>query len=366
MIDIHDKDAKVNQDQDRSESDLPRWRTGTPLTYAKEGRKLALAAMQRIDSLNNQRWHFFRKLLNNFDFNSREIAVNRAFYKLWELLAPYRVRLLDKGCCTLHLAEAPGSFVQVVKHMYPEARVVAVSKPPSSYADVVRKGKAIPVFSPEVIKLPGAAFHYVDLLQSSTIRNLAAAMRKSIAPMGFVLITGDGGFDEEEKYDEKEVLHYKLILGEVICMLLLQKLGGTCILKVFDTFTVTTIHILYLLCRHYDSYEIIKPSTSRPTNSERYIICHGFRGSSVVDHELLSLLDTPIHNGMTLNQIIPDSFCAHIESEADRLARDQARAIDDVLSYMSRNEGNGFIDKRDFALGKQRTFTGWKQRYGYG
>ncbi len=344
-----------------------RWVNGEPRGYAEAGRQLALTAMRRIDTLSNQRWHFFRKLLNNYDFSSREIAVNRAFYKLWELLAPHRAKLLHKGCCTLHLAEAPGSFVQVVKTMCESARVVAVSKPPSSYADVVRKGRAIPIFSPEVTILPGADFHYIDLLRGSTIRNLVNKLREDVAPLGFDLITGDGGFDEEERYDEKEVLHYKLILGEVICMLLLQKLGGSCILKVFDTFTVTTAHILYLLCQHYSSHEIIKPRTSRPTNSERYIVCHGFKGTAKRSpEELLVLMDTPLKNGMILNHTIPDTFCAEVEHVADRLAKDQAHSISNVLEYISRNEGSAFIDKRDFAKGKSKTFAGWKELFGYG
>ncbi len=344
------------------------WRKGEALVHSDEARQLVLAAMRRIDTLSNQRWHFFRKLLNTYDFNSREIAVNRAFYKLWELLAPHKERLLAKsGCNTLHLAEAPGSFVQVVKTMSSSVHSVAVSKPPSSYAEVVQKGKAIPTFSPEVTSLPGTEFHYVDLMSRDKIAELVHQMYH-IAPDGFDLVTGDGGFDEEERYDEKEVLHYKLILGEVVAILLTQKLQGSCILKVFDTFTVTIVHILHLLCCHYTSFTITKPSTSRPTNSERYIVCHGFTGIGTSNkEELLRLMDANIVNGMTLSQTVPVAFYALIETVADRLARDQATAIVTVLEYMQQKESsNAFIDKREFAMGKSKTFAEWKQRFGYG
>ena len=127
--------------------------------------------------------------------------------------------------------------------MCPSAHTVAVSKPPCSYAEVVRKSKAIPTFSPQVCSLSGAEFHYIDLLETCDIDQLVARMHTTVSSTGFALVTADGGFDEEERYDEKEELHYRLILAEIISILLLQQLGGSCILKVFDTFTVTTTSI---------------------------------------------------------------------------------------------------------------------------
>lgn len=340
------------------------WLHGRAQPLANNGRELALNAMRRIDVLSNQRWHFFRKLLNVYDFDSREIAVNRAFYKLWELLSPYQAELLEPASYTLHLAEAPGSFVQVVQTMHPTVRTVAVSKPPSTYADVVRQGKAIPVFSPDLLKLERAQFHYFDLSQPIQIERLVRQMHR-ISPLGFQLITGDGGFDEEERYEEKEVLHYKLILGEIVCILLLQKLGGTCMLKVFDTFTITTASILYLLCRHYRSYEIVKPSTSRPTNSERYIVCRHFMGHTFKNADLLELLNCTIRDGMRLNFELPESFVEHVERVADKFAQYQAKSITDVITYMQKNEGNVFIDKRIFTEGKSKAFALWKSQYDY-
>ena len=340
------------------------WIQRESVTLAEKAQALSLSAMRQIDTLSNQRWHFFRKLLNQHDFASREFAVNRAFYKLWELLSPSRDLISHPGCLSLHLAEAPGSFVQVLKMMNPDGHAVAVSKPPCSYAEVVTKGKAIPVFSPTVKTLQGTEFHYVDLLSPQALTVLLGLAR-DVAPAGFDLVTADGGFDEEERYDEKEVLHYKLILSEVICILCTQKQGGTCVLKVFDTFTMTTVSILHLLCQHYESFSIRKPATSRPTNSERYVICHGFLGTKWDSKVLQALLIPELRNGMLLNLDVPQSFVSHIAEIADKLARDQAEAILHVLNFMRSKDGATFIDKRNFNQTKARTFTTWKEQHGY-
>ena len=58
----------------------------------------------------------------------------------------------------------------------------------------------------------------------------------------------------------------------------IQKIGGTQIIKIFDTFTPLTIKLLYLVSTLYNNVYIYKPLTSRPANSEKYIIAKGFKG----------------------------------------------------------------------------------------
>ena len=46
----------------------------------------------------------------------------------------------------------------------------------------------------------------------------------------------------------------------------------------FDIYTIETCKLLYFLCCFYDNVYINKPLTSRPANSEKYIVCKGFKG----------------------------------------------------------------------------------------
>jgi cap1 methyltransferase len=57
----------------------------------------------------------------------------------------------------------------------------------------------------------------------------------------------------------------------------MQKTRGHFILKMFDVLTETSVHLLYLLFLFYDEVYIYKPKTSRPTNSEKYVICKYFK-----------------------------------------------------------------------------------------
>ena len=351
-------------------------------------RKSCLAAMSQIDTLSNQKWHFFRKLLNEYDFESREVAVNRAFYKLWEILKLYPIEVDNVSTppssppwfkenpenhvgndifTTLSLAEAPGSFVQVIKKMYPTSFNIAISKPPSTYAEVVKKGKCVPTFSANVLQLENCKFIYADLLNSYYVDYFSYNLM-NYANQGFPLITADGGFDEEEKYDAKETLHYNLILSEIVFILLTQKLGGQCVLKIFDTYTDTSVYILWLLCSCYESFDIIKPSTSRPTNAERYVVCRGFKGNKYERNDLLHLMDAKIDSGMRLNISVPDSFVEEIKERSRLLAKQQIDTINNVVSFVQQKTGKSgstYIDKRQFTEVKRRSFFEWSRRFEY-
>ena len=64
----------------------------------------------------------------------------------------------------------------------------------------------------------------------------------------------------------------------MVCALGVQKKGGMFICKVFDLYTHMSIKYIYLLKCLYETVNIFKPSTSRPANSEKYIIASGFKG----------------------------------------------------------------------------------------
>jgi 23S rRNA U2552 (ribose-2'-O)-methylase RlmE/FtsJ len=91
------------------------------------------------------------------------------------------------------------------------------------------------------------------------------------------IITADGGFDFSVDFNHQESMATQLVLCEVFYALAMQKQGGSFILKIFDVFHKSSIDILYILCYYYKNVSIMKPYTSRVANSEKYVICQGFK-----------------------------------------------------------------------------------------
>jgi hypothetical protein len=113
------------------------------------------------------------------------------------------------------------------------------------------------------------------------------------------LITADGGFDFSVDFNNQENMATQLILCEVFYALAIQKQGGSFILKIFDVFHKPTVDILYLLCYYYNHVSIMKPHTSRIANSEKYVVCQGFKiadSGKIIDQfaKMFSYLTNPL------------------------------------------------------------------------
>jgi hypothetical protein len=90
-------------------------------------------------------------------------------------------------------------------------------------------------------------------------------------------ITGDGGFDFSNNFNQQEHLSVKLIFSQIVYAIAMQKKHGTFILKFFDIFTEITVELLYILSSLYEKCYIVKPHSSRSANSEKYIYCQNFK-----------------------------------------------------------------------------------------
>jgi cap1 methyltransferase len=102
------------------------------------------------------------------------------------------------------------------------------------------------------------------------------------------LVTADGGFDwNDENYQEQEA--YQLVLGEIIAALRVQNKDGHFVLKLFETFTNSSLKMIYLLSSFYKECYICKPLFSRESNSEKYVVCKGFKYDQKKDKKGLDL-----------------------------------------------------------------------------
>jgi 23S rRNA U2552 (ribose-2'-O)-methylase RlmE/FtsJ len=130
---------------------------------------------------------------------------------------------------------------------------------------------------------------------------------RTVLPGKVDIVTADGGFNFCEQYNYQEQLSYKLIFSEIIGALYVLKKGGHFVLKIFDIFTDNTIDLLYFLSRFFTDVYIIKPFSSRPANSEKYIVSKGFLGidETLMDTLLETLLDWNVinHNGKYVQRI---------------------------------------------------------------
>lgn len=233
-------------------------------------------------------WDKFKKLTYSYEFISTKVChgekqiccyepISRAFFKLYEIL--YNTDVVSKTNSepikTFHLAEGPGGFIECVAHHRKNKNdkyygITLIDKKDRNIPNWDKCAKVLNTYKNiEIINGPSGNGDLFD------IRNIKYLFENFRHSMDF--ITGDGGVDYSEDFNSQEQLTINLIVAQVLCALIMQKIGGNFVLKMFDCFHGNTVNIIYLLGIFYEKVSISKPDTSRSANSEKYIICKNFR-----------------------------------------------------------------------------------------
>ncbi|KAJ3202269.1 hypothetical protein HDU82_007487 [Entophlyctis luteolus] len=111
-----------------------------------------------------------------------------------------------------------------------------------------------------------------DLTRSENIDALVKRVRPE-ENARVSLVVSDGAFSCSSDEGNQEFHLKTLFLAEVLTMFRLLKKGGDFVVKVFELLQPFSVGLLYLLHQKFKRIGIIKPVSSRPANSERYIIC---------------------------------------------------------------------------------------------
>lgn len=266
--------------------------------------------------------------------------LNRAFYKLWEILMKFDL-IPKKGKETFtsaHLAEGPGSFIQAT--LLFREKYSTINKKDMHYT-VTLKGK-IPIDKNlEKICDKKLCIHKGDkgdLTDMKTINNFTKG--KSVN-----FITADGGFEwKNENFQEQEA--YKLLLGEIITALKIQNEKGSFVLKIFETYTEVTIKYILILQQFYKEIYIYKPYMSRTSNSEKYLVCLNFNKPKKYNDYMKKLENIFINTKDYLTDIFTDfiisdkvfKFFVELNKE---LTSKQMVMISNIVTYIKENNYYG-------------------------
>lgn len=217
--------------------------------------------------------------------------ITNAWIKMYEILTNYPDLLPDKSIIkTFHLCEAPGAFISATNHY-----ASLFNKKINWYAQSLKLQKdnnALEDHFGLIKKYPNKWLLDIsddgNITSSTTIRTYKSnPLLKHIDFM-----TADGGiYCEPKNINEQESIMCKLLMGQIICVLACLSIKKSAIFKIFlPMMEPLTISLVYLLINSFTKIELFKPSTSRKTNSEVYIIAKQYKGITKKNLQTLYLL----------------------------------------------------------------------------
>jgi 23S rRNA U2552 (ribose-2'-O)-methylase RlmE/FtsJ len=310
-------------------------------------------------------WDIFKKYTNPYEyihtllpFKRKCIAkhkpLSRSYFKMIEMVNIFDLFFDSRPIQSFHLAEGPGGFIEALVELrkcqhdkYIGMTILDETDDPNIPAwkkteYFLRQNKNIVIET--------GADKTGNVL---SLENLLYCKEKYGSNMD--IITADGGFDFSLDFNNQEISIAKLLFAQVSFALLMQKKGGSFILKIFDVFMQHSIDILYILSSFYDKVYIVKPHTSRYANSEKYIVCKGFTSIPVEQFAPFiyrtfekmvsssnSSVDLYIHR--FLNTPITTYFLTRIEEYNAIFGQQQVENIHHTITFIDNKHKQDKID----------------------
>ena len=247
-----------------------------------------LILLKQVINVYPEYWDIIKKITNPYEYIHSCVPnyklslckykpLSRAFFKMIEIVDTFSFLTEKTKIKSFHLAEGPGGFIEAfnyVRHnkedLYYGMTLISDDMNIPSW----KRASQLLNNNPNIIIESGAS-KTGDLFLKE---NLIYCYKKYSNSMDY--ITGDGGFDFSNDFNNQEDISFKLIVSQIFFALIMQKTGGNFILKMFDIFKYKTLEIIYLLCNLYENVYIFKPNTSRVANSEKYIICINYKNNN--------------------------------------------------------------------------------------
>jgi len=253
----------------------------------------------KIDDFENtNQWDESKKISNLYeliylpnkkqkcDSISKYEPLSRSYFKLWEIISDFNLLNTQKNLKFASIAEGPGGFIEAIinyRKKYSFNDVLHAITLKSVNKDIPGWNKATNFLRKN--KNVNISYGADDTGNIYNIENVLHFREKFKQKAN--LVTADGGFDFSFNFNNQEQMSYRIIFCEIVMALSIQEKGGNFVCKFFDMYTNLTMSFIYLLLSHYNELYITKPSTSRPANSEKYIVCKDFKG--IDDQYLLKL-----------------------------------------------------------------------------
>jgi 23S rRNA U2552 (ribose-2'-O)-methylase RlmE/FtsJ len=327
---------------------------------------------------NERNWDIYKKYTNPCEYihsvvpyKKRAVSkykpLSRSFFKMIELLHIFDFPFFNTPIRSFHLAEGPGGFIEAICKMRqnPTDTYIGMTlQDDTSDTNIPswKKSQAFLQANPNVV-IENGADGTGNILCMTNFMYVAS---KYASSMDF--ITADGGFDFSLDFNQQEIVIAKLLFGQIAYALVMQKQGGTFILKVFDCFMSHTVDLLYLLASFYEKTCIIKPKTSRYANSEKYIVCTGFLHKSNIEffpylydcfYNMMQKPE-PVHRFLKVN--VPTYFLQRLEEYNAIFGQKQIQNIHYTIMLMT---DKGKQDKIDILVRNNvQKSVDWCIKYG--
>lgn len=315
---------------------------------------------QKLNDFKLDEWHVHTgkmnpagMIVNHVRRFVRPDFLTQAWCKFYEIACSSDLVSLDEiredggtSLTSVHLCEAPGAFISALNHFlainHEELRLdwLAMTLNPhheaNGHPDIVTDDRLMLhtlqnwEFGPD---------YTGDIFQPGYAEHLHRTVLDRFDGKGAWLVTADGSVDCSDDPGEQESAVSRLHDHEIMVALSVLRDGGSLVLKAFTVFECNTICRMFLLCAVFRSVVVRKPATSKPGNSEVYVVCKGYRGRSMalpyVQAFYASHQQPDLNGAMFPLSMVPVEFTRRLLQCSEHFAQLQMYTINSNVEALS-------------------------------
>ena len=305
-------------------------------------KKRLMEEKSKLDVYNVINWskhtnftYLYSELTKMLRFDYKIDLCTTAWTKMWEILVRFLPDLhKEKSLRALYLCEGPGSFITCTNHYLKtkygpdfnfEWSAITLADHDNGLFDKYW-GTWVPnnwFFGPDGT---GDITNPNNIINGIWGRHLADVNKCD-------LVTADGSINCQHDPNNQELIVCPLKYAEITAMLKSLKIGGTFVIKYFTLFEPQTVCQLWLLANLFRKINIIKPVTSKPGNSEVYIVCTDYNGISDADADLL--VKSPPTSLIYSPDTIPKDFLNFLFSTMTSIVNRQSHVIEQNIDWFN-------------------------------
>uniref|UniRef100_A0A673M2B3 Cap-specific mRNA (nucleoside-2'-O-)-methyltransferase 1 n=1 Tax=Sinocyclocheilus rhinocerous TaxID=307959 RepID=A0A673M2B3_9TELE len=148
-----------------------------------------------------------------------------------------------------------------------------------------------------------------DIMRPENITAFRNFVLDSTEGRGLHFLMADGGFSVEGQENIQEILSKQLLLCQFLTAMSAVRPGGHFVCKTFDLFTPFSVGLIYLLYLCFERVSLFKPVTSRPANSERYVVCKSLKPGTDAVREYMFIINLKLnqfrHSDRDVTEVVP-------------------------------------------------------------
>lgn len=209
-----------------------------------------------------------------------------------------------------------------------------------------------------------------NVFDPANIESLRKYVLSQTHDTGVHFMMADGGFAVDEK-NIQEIESKQLYLCQCLTAISLLRENGSFVVKLFDIFTHFSVGLVYLMYKCFKKICILKPNTSRPANSERYLICkYKLPNTDAIRRHLFDINQrmwdvskSDPHNQLDILELVPlevlkkdSNFFDYIVRSNNRIGQNQVANLRKIAEF---SKDSNMVETQQAEL-KIKCLTKWK------